>query len=69
MKLIALKDFTPDGVRRLKAGEVFEISDKSSHILIATKRAKPVDKPVEKPSDEEKPKKGQYSRRDMRAAS
>lgn len=61
MKLIALVDFTPDGIRHLKAGDPFEISDTSAKVLVSTNRAKV--------ADEDKPKKGRYERRDMRAES
>lgn len=59
IKLIALKDHSPDGARQVKRGEVFEISATAAPILIATKRAEFVDKP--------KKSSGTYKRRDMRA--
>lgn len=68
MKLIALKDHTPDGVRHLKVGEKFDISVSAGNFLIATGRARPDDEEIVESTDEPQ-KKGRYNRRDMRAAS
>lgn len=68
MKLIALKEHTPDGSRHLKVGEEFEISVSSANFLIATGRAKLADDETVEATEEPK-KKGRYNRRDVRAAS
>ena len=65
MKLISLKAFSPDGIRKLTVGEEFEISDKSALFLIATKRAKPASQSQKKKESVDHA--GAYSRRDLRA--
>lgn len=40
MELIALANFSPDGSRKLKTGEHFEMSASSARLLIALKKAK-----------------------------
>lgn len=63
MKLIALKNFSPDGIRELKAGEAFTISDSAGRFLVAIKHAKPVGEGA----DAQEEKRGRYKRRDIRA--
>lgn len=60
-KLIAEKDFSPDGSRKLKIGEEFEMSDSAARLLVATRRAK-YKEPITEPL-----KPNRYKRKDMRA--
>jgi hypothetical protein len=60
MELIALKEFSPDGVLKLKVNDKFEMSEASGRFLIATKHAK-----LAEPAESEKQKR--YNRRDLRA--
>lgn len=62
MKLIAVKDHTPDGSRKLKAGEPFEISDGAAKLLVASGLAKYAEEAPQQPKA-----KGSYKRRDMTA--
>lgn len=64
MKLIALKTFTPDGSRKIKSGESFEISDKSAQYLISTGYAR---RDVVEPENESPKSKREYKRRDLTA--
>lgn len=61
MKLISLQDFNLDGSKKLKVGEVFEMSWASAQFLIATKRARAADDQPER--DKPKP----HTRKDVRA--
>lgn len=63
MKLIALRDFTPDGSLKLKKGDTFEMSETSGRFLIATHRARVDGSELA----ELEPKVKAYKRRDMRA--
>jgi hypothetical protein len=61
VELIALKNFSPDGVRSLKKGQRFEISSASARFLIATHRATiAIDDDIIR-------RKREYKRRDLQA--
>lgn len=66
MKLIALKEHTPDGSNRYKVGQRFEISAASARLLIALNLAK-LD--VEDDKREDDKRSHLYKRRDMKAES
>lgn len=58
VKLIALRDFSPDGSRKLKTGERFTMTESSARLLIALNRARLDEEPVTET-------KRTYKRRDM----
>lgn len=79
MELIALQEFSPDCSLKLKVGDRFEMSASSARLLIAMKKARPVNATVGVDSDgrefiqtqkftpENLEPKRKYKRRDMEA--
>lgn len=75
MKLIALKEHTPDGTNRYKKGQRFEMSAAAARVLIALKLAAPdvetlSTTAVEAKRTEDDSKRAHlYKRRDLKAES
>lgn len=70
IEVIALKSHSPDGLKRYKAGDRYQISSPAAKVLAALKFVRIVtsveETTVVAPKHESKPRKT-YERRDMRA--